>query len=520
MVETCNVKERFSALSNGVIAILLDSVQKIRYYGVICRMNMELEDSKLIIMLKAFERTELEKLENYINSPFFNTSEQLVTFFKMLKKEYPSFEGVDKRAIFSKTYPTEEFMDKRIRDLQSRMLGLVENFLAQLEFMKQDLLISRLTLQQLAERDLERHFTDKIKEAGKKMDKEKTINSMNLFSRYSFFKQKRSYMQKFKALGKRNENYEDITEEIDLFADYTVYKILKYALISKGQDMSIKQDYDFKMLNYILEYLKDRPLDDNPVIKILTNMIILSNDEDDDAAYYVIRDLLKDNIDFIDKEDLRYIYIELYNFTKIRSLKDKPEFKKENYRILKESIENGLYPLDGKYLAESSYMTIIGSGLQEGDFEWTENFMEKYKNMLQPELRNNAYDFCKATFNYRKGNYGEALKGLSKISIDDFYYQLRVKNHQLKIYYETGDFEMAKNIIDSYRHFLSTAKFLPDFVKTRFVNYVNFTSRLVNIHLGGERKNLKDITEEINHINPSVIENKTWLLEQISKFKI
>lgn len=482
-------------------------------------MNMEPENSKLIVLLKAFDKNEFEKLKNYVFSPFFNSSVQLITFFKILKKKYPHFKGLDKKLIFNKIYPGEKYKDKKIRDLQSRMLKLTEDFLGQMEFMKQDYLIGRLTLQQLADRDLERHFTDKVREAGKKMDKEKIINSMNMFSKYSFFKQKRLFMQRFKALGKTSENYEDIAKEIDLFIEYMVYKILKYALITKGQSLNIKQSYDLKILDNILDYIKIHPFEDNPVIKILYNMTILSRDEENDAAYYTIDELLKKNKDSIDREDLRYIFAELYNFTKIRSLKDKPEFKKENYRILKETIENGLYPVYGKYFAESSYITIIGSGLQERDFEWTRNFMEKYKNKLQPEQRDNAYRFCKATFDYRKGNYSEALKGLSRVSIGDFYYQLRVKNNQLKIYFETGDYEMAKNVIDSFRHFLSTAKLLPDFIKVRFINYVNFTSRIVNTLLGGDMKNLDDIIDEIRNINPSLLENKQWLLEQISKIK-
>ena len=71
----------------------------------------------------------------------------------------------------------------------------------------------------------------------------------------------------------------------------------------------------------------------------------------------------------------------------------------------------------------------------------------------------------------------------------------------------------------SFRHFLSTAKLLPDFIKIRFINYVNFTSRVLNVLLGGDVKNLDDTTDEIRNINPSLLENKQWLLEQISKIE-
>jgi hypothetical protein len=107
-----------------------------------------------------------------------------------------------------------------------------------------------------------------------------------------------------------------------------------------------------------------------------------------------------------------------------------------------------------------------------------------------------------------------------RVSIEDIYYQLKVKNLQIKIHYELGDYEMCKSVIDSFRHFLSNSKQFPEFVRIRFVNYVNFTSRLVNIWLGGDPRNLIEILREINELPQERVESKSWLLAQASKIKI
>jgi len=153
------------------------------------------------------------------------------------------------------------------------------------------------------------------------------------------------------------------------------------------------------------------------------------------------------------------------------------------------------------------------------DFEWAEYFIEKYKLELKDEVRENAYTLCMANLYYRKGNYEDALKSLVKVSIESIYYQLKVKNLQVKIHYEIGNYEMCKNVIDSFRHFLGSVKQFPEFVRIRFVNYVNFTSRMVNVWLGGDPRNMIEITREIQEIPQEKVESKSWLLAQAAKIK-
>jgi len=111
------------------------------------------------------------------------------------------------------------------------------------------------------------------------------------------------------------------------------------------------------------------------------------------------------------------------------------------------------------------------------------------------------------------------LQTLVKVSVNDFYYHLRVKNHLLKIYYEQGDLESTLGVIDSFRHFLSTNKLIPDYIRIRFVNFVNFFSRLVNSRLSKDSSNISIIKRDILNVKPSQLENGTWLLERIDEIK-
>ena len=61
---------------------------------------MDLEDSKLVTLLKSLNKQEFERLEKYVKSPFFNSSEQLITLFDLLRNDYPDFTSISKEKIF------------------------------------------------------------------------------------------------------------------------------------------------------------------------------------------------------------------------------------------------------------------------------------------------------------------------------------------------------------------------------------------------------------------------------------
>lgn len=480
---------------------------------------MPVTDLKLILILKSLTPDEFSKLKKYVYSPYFNNSLQIIKLFDYLEKKYPTFSDADKEQIFDVIYPGEKYKDKKVRDILSRLNELVENFMGQIEFDKRELLGKTFTLRQLKNKDLQKHFLSVIKESEKKLENQPLRGSNYLFDKYSLFKEKREYLQQIEKIGKSVSLYEDITKEIDYFTNYAIHKILDQWLFVYGSKSKLKYNYEFKILDKIVDFMNENPENENPGIIILYKMRLLELEPDNDKIYFEIKDLLKKNITSIETEQKRRIFVDLYNYTKLRAIKSNAVFRVENYSLLKESIKIGMYPKDRNYFYEDSYITVAATALMYKDFDWAQEFMEKHKSLLDPVVRENAYNYCKAVFDYRTGNFGSALKRLARVSIDDFSYHHRVKIHQLKIYYESGDFEMAKNVIDSFRHFLHSSKLFPDFIKLRFVNFVNFTSRVINVQLGGDVRNLIEIEREIRATEPVKLENKLWLLDQISKIK-
>jgi hypothetical protein len=479
---------------------------------------MTLENSKIAELLISLSDNEIKNLENYIRSPFFNNSRQLTEFFELLMVYHPCYEKLKKTEIFEKLYPTEAYSDKKVRDILYRMLKLCEDFLSQLEFLKNNLLQSRFTIQQLSSRNLEKHFTAKIRETERELEKETNIGSDYLFSKYSVYSQKRNFLEMIENVKKRVIYYGDLGTEINLFTVYTVYTILKYEINNLSSQKDLKFSLDFKILDYILNFIKENDFSGYPIIDIYYNIILLNRNGEDLQRYLNLKELIDKNVDKFSEEDRLIVLVEQFNFTKVQSLKGTDFYRKENYRILKQNTDKGIYPKEGKYFASTSFINIVTMAAAKKDFEWIESFLNKYTGSIEPELQKPILTFLRGIINYHQGNYGEALKYLAKVSTSDPHQQSKVKINQLRIYFEIGEFERVLSTVDAFKHFLSSVKYFPDFIRERYINFSNFLNRLTNAVLSENQKTLFDIKRDILAINPETLENKIWLLAQIDKF--
>lgn len=486
---------------------------------------MDIKDSKLINLLASFTAREVDEMEKFVNSPFFNTSEQLKEFWKLLKNDYPEFKNLSKEKIFDHFYESEEYKDKKVRDILSRMLELCREFITHAELQKNSFLKNKLQMKRYTELYLVNHYNSRKKEIEKYINNKILIDDDYLFEQYTFTELDRNFKEIFEFGNYEEANDELLKNEYDDFLNYSIYKILYYTLIFAIGKYTTNKEINFEFSEFVYSFLKKYPRDKYPVFGLLVLILDLYKTENEkfslkDVEIYTeiisTLDFYKDNIN----RSLKIIiYVYLVNYTRVKSLGTKNYFSDEFYRLLKFVYENNLYPRKGKYLQDSIYIFIATEALFRKDFIWAEEFIEKFKSDLKPELRMNAYIFCMANLNYRKSNYSEALKYLVKVQIGDFTYQLKVKNLQVKIHFELGDYEMCRNVIDSFRHFLGSVKELPEFIKVRFMNYINFTARLSKSGLEETSKGLYEAAEEIRDFPANKLESKTWLLSQAEFLK-
>jgi hypothetical protein len=479
---------------------------------------MTISDTKIALLLRSLSEEEMSRLEEFIRSPFFNSSKQMMQLFDILKADYPAFEKVTKEDIYTKFYGKEDYKDKKIRDIFSRFLELCHEFLTQLELEKQYHTKKSLTLEQLLKRELDSSFRSVLKESRNKLYSSGIMDEEFFYREYTYSRVENDYYFALEKNPKKKLFTDYDEKDIQYFVNYIILRSLLYRS-TNFSNVNTTELPEIELLDKLISYLDEHPKNDYPIIMILHNLAKLATEADGRKTYDRIISQLEEHIGSLELSMKRTIFVELYNFSKTQSVKGDPFFREEHYRLLKYSVENDLHPREGNYFIETSYINVASIALMKKDLEWAEYFIEKFKKEVRPDRRENAYILCMGMLNFRKKNYDEALKHLMKVSIDDEVYMHRVSNLRLRVHYERGDYETCTSLIDSYQHFIKKNKFMMEYMKERLTNYLNVMKRLVNVQLNGNKKHLFDIRKDVVSFIPEKIENRTWLLEQIDNIK-
>ena len=175
-------------------------------------------------------------------------------------------------------------------------------------------------------------------------------------------------------------------------------------------------------------------------------------------------------------------------------------------------------------MTSHTYINVVASAIRENQLTWAENFISDFKNYVKREDRDNAVNYNLAVLYYIKGynesaeiktlKYNEALICLNKVNGDDFYYMTRIKNHALKIFFELDYTDSALSLIDSYSHYLSRNKVMPEHLIERYSNFIHYLHKIIKYKLKDDNDSLEILKREID-MNTKT-EYRGWLIAQIN----
>jgi hypothetical protein len=113
---------------------------------------------------------------------------------------------------------------------------------------------------------------------------------------------------------------------------------------------------------------------------------------------------------------------------------------------------------------------------------------------------------------FERNAYEQSLAYLGNIKMDEFIYNLDIRNLYLRIYFEQREFDTAIPFAQSYRKFINKNSLISHQAKAEHENFIKFTNKLIN-HFN--RNSKTDLTSLYHHIqNCKNLVNKEWLLNK------
>ena len=484
-----------------------------------------MKDSKLIKILEKLPKKVFKRLGLAVNSPYFNKKQDLLVFYDFLKKHFPLYQQEDityEKAHYF-VFPKLAFNKKEIGYLMSDLTRLIEKILA-IEKMEDDLVQKETyLLGTFNDLGLEKAFNKTLNDANKQMENHLYRNSIYYHKLYALYvAENEFFLQQHRHIA--DQSLQSALDNLDLF-----YLSEKFRIASEILNRSnmIQSEYQLELIDELLNFVESAPaLQEEPAIAIYSTILkglkekeqnkdndLKINDEKPVPIFEQLIGLLEIQSEYFSKKEAKAMFVQAINYCIRKSNSGDKSYVKQLLGLYRMIIEKDLL-LEKDQLSPWTYMNVITTGIRNEEFEWTEKFINEYKEYLLPKFKENAYNYNLAYLYFNKKQYSQAISLLNQVVFDDVYYSCESKALLLRIYFMTEELDAFYSLVDSFRLFIKRNKLITDNIKEMYINIIRFLNRITRLK-PGDKTALMKIKQDV--VETKKVLNYTWLIDQIDE---
>ncbi len=475
-------------------------------------------DSKVYIALTHLSIYELNSFRKYLESPYFNMNDKLLTLFEMysarIRKE--TSDELTKEDIWNVIFQGKKYSDPKLRKLNSDLLKVFEEFLAQKTFDNNRFLKNNLILRAIRTRKIEKLYNSTSSSTDRNIEQTYNRSSDFLYAKFINEKEKLELYSESEIVRKRSKNIENEVniDEITKYLDqYYMAEKLKYYVKLLGWKKLISLDQRLNHIDELYTMLANGDYAKVPPIIIYSTIAKTQLDPDNLDNYFKLKEQVNEYIDYFPEDEIRSIYDALLSFCVRRVNKGDLAFQEETLSVYKGALEKETIFVNG-YITQVTFNNIVFFGLRTGDYDWVENFVEEYKNRLTEKDRPSSVAFSLARIEFYKNNFGKVIELLQQVEMTSVLYTLNAKTILMCSYYELDEFDALDSYINSFRVFVNREKSISARRKEKFKVLLKYVVKLINLR-SSDKEGIKSLREEIEE-TPGII-SKPWLLQKLDE---
>ena len=475
-----------------------------------------MDNYKILDVLRTLDKKELRRFGDFISSPYFNKNKNVIRLFNSLTKFHPVYnhKNLTLEKLFVKVFLNDKFDYHKISNIISDLYKLSEKYIVQMQVEQKEFYIERNFLRGLRNRRLYKIYEVIYSSYIKKLIDRKYKDEDYFFNLYELNDEYLWYA----TIKKPNTELNILQTEFDHFICYVLIRLLRFYNLMLHEKSQNYVDYKMTLLDEVMSLLQKTEYD-NPSIKIFKTTLLLLKTKDV-KHYNDLWRLKEKHFDEFKFDDQYLLFVHLYDYAAymVNFIGD-DDYNKDMFRIYREMIECE-FMTPGSFLYPN-IMNIIKISCRVGELEYAEKILEMFKDHFPPDEKLSILNFCYGIIENAKGNFPVALTHFSKTNFKNFIFKVQVKILLLKIYYKLSMFEDARNMIDTFKHFISREKNLIDEHRQSYNLFLNLLSMLIKAMESPDKSNLSFVREKIRKqldtmpTNPFRI--KIWLLEEVTK---
>ncbi len=467
-----------------------------------------MKNSKLIGLLESFSAEELQELDKFLMSPYFNRnplySKLLLVFIK--NKEAISESKDMKELFFSAAFPKQKYDDLKLRHAFSDFLELIETFLAIRDLQSDEDGKKLKVLRYYETKGLGKHFAATQRKVFPSDVVQHPTNENALLFAY----QANSVLNDFtirENIRQGKHNLRETMYSIDRFYLFTKLRLL-CEIINYRNIIAI--DFDLPFFDEIIPLLEKSPYSEVPAIGIYRDILLTLTDGNEEH-YYSLKAHLEQYSHLFTKDESKGMHFYALNYCVKKINAGQTNYIGEIFEFYKRMLDNELLIEDG-YLMHSQYKNIVVAALRHGEHAWTLDFIERYKSKIEEKHRSNAYTYNLAKYYFYIKDYERVIRLLNKVEYEDIFYNLDSKTLLLKTYFECREVKSLFSLLDSFKTYLNRNKLISATHKEVYTNLLYFTKKLMDINPGQKQK-IEKYKAELK--STDAIADVNWLEEKL-----
>ncbi|MBK8567191.1 MAG: hypothetical protein IPN76_28670 [Saprospiraceae bacterium] len=442
---------------------------------------------KLLTLLKALRKEEYRDFEKFLQSPFFKASDQYLTFFRYLNKQFPTFE-LEREGLefaFRSCFGAKSFTETKLYNLMSGMSKQVEQYLAIQLVLNQDerngLSLQRyLLVKALGERNMSSYYRAAAEELVALTESLQAKSSDNYLAIYLL---NRDYYFN-PDTPKHLDQQPALQSATDSLIIHFCISFLRLVAEMHVRGRSIKglPDLSRLVLDAVLAYTDHVSIrDKSPLAAIYNSLVKMYHNGVSEHGFRDIKELLVENFDQLPKQEQRLLMSHVIN-SGISMYASEANVNQELLSLYKLAITyNAL--LEGNRITHIAFFNIAATAAYCSEFDWALEFVAEYRKFLEFDKELSAVSLSKALVCYENGNLENARSFFDNVVFRTSGFEMIGRLLHLKITFDNylkdaDEFQFLSHTLSTFERYVKEKQSLTFDKKETILNFIRFVNHL------------------------------------------
>ena len=464
--------------------------------------------TKLHQALSRLSRIELSRLEKYLASPYLNPNEKVSIIVDQIQR----VKGENWKSKIWGKLDDSAYDDKKFRKWMSDALSALEDFLAFEEFKADRAARDQFLINALEKRDLEKLQNKIIKAADKWLDRQPYRNSEYHLRRFhlakSLYELENVEQQRASKRTDFQERLMTILNHLELFYNGEKLRLFN-SLLSWSRLLKFEIDSQ-KMLSFA-RGVGELELAKEDVIETYLSVFYTLLEGDKPEHFKRLLNNIEKDIRIFPPKEAKDVFDSALNYCLLQINSGNTSYLVQLFELYQLGLKNAILIQDNT-ISPWAFKNIVSCGLRVKEYEWVEQFINKYSEYIPSIFKGSVVALSKAQLAYYTGQYEECISLLQDVEFTEFSLKVNAEVTLLATYYELDNYNLLDDHIIKFRKYLSRQKT----ANKRTIGYYKNLLRLVKrlMKTSGKADLLK-LKEEIHQAKG--LASKTWLLEKVDE---